>query len=71
MPDFPYLAPIDAHGSIDHWTTPDGWRLRRFARPSVAPDSSGSILFHGGRGDIFEKYFESFARWHGAGWGVT
>lgn len=71
MPDFPYLAPIDTYGSIDHWTAPDGWRLRRFAMPSADPRPRGSILFQGGRGDIFEKYFESFARWHAAGWGVT
>lgn len=71
MPDFPYLAAIDTHGSIDHWTAPDGWRLRRFSMPSADPAPRGSILFQGGRGDIFEKYFESFVAWHGAGWGVT
>lgn len=71
MPDFPHLATIDAHGSIDHWTAPDGWRLRRFTMPPLGSSPRGSILFQGGRGDIFEKYFEALARWHGAGWGVT
>jgi lysophospholipase len=28
-------------------------------------------LFQGGRGDIIEKYLESFDHWHRAGWAVT
>lgn len=71
MPDFPYLRAIDAFGTIDHWTAPDGWRLRRFTMRTVALQPRGSILFQGGRGDIFEKYFESFARWHDAGWNIA
>lgn len=71
MPHFAHLATIDAHGSIDHWTAPDGWRLRRFTMPPAGQSPRGSILFQGGRGDIFEKYYEAFVRWHGAGWGVT
>ena len=31
----------------------------------------GSILFQGGRGDIIEKYLESFAHWHERGWNIT
>ncbi|RHW17345.1 alpha/beta hydrolase [Sphingomonas gilva] len=71
MADFPHRATIDAEGSIDHWTAPDGWRLRRFSLPPGGASPRGSILFQGGRGDIFEKYFEAFDRWQAAGWGVT
>lgn len=31
----------------------------------------GSTLFLGGRGDIFEKYLETFDHWHRAGWSVS
>ena len=48
----------------------DGWPLRRFDWPAGA-DASGSILFQGGRGDIIEKYLESFVHWHERGWSVT
>lgn len=47
----------------------DGWPLRTLDRPS--PGARGSILWLGGRGDIIEKYLESFAAWHDAGWQVT
>jgi lysophospholipase len=30
----------------------------------------GTILFQGGRGDIFEKYLETFDHWHRAGWTI-
>ena len=30
----------------------------------------GTILFQGGRGDIFETYLETFDHWHHAGWTV-
>ncbi len=52
------------------WTAADGWALRRFDWP-VAGAARGSILFQGGRGDIPEKYLESFAHWHAAGWNVS
>lgn len=59
--------PEDA--TVGGWTAPDGWGHRTFDWP--APDSArGSILFQGGRGDIFEKYLEVFAHWRGAGWSV-
>lgn len=48
---------------------PDGWPLRTFDRPSQG--DRGSILWLGGRGDIVEKYLESLAEWHDAGWHVT
>ncbi|MFC3582123.1 alpha/beta hydrolase [Sphingomonas hylomeconis] len=60
--------PADAH--IDTWAAPDGWKLRCFDWPA-AGQARGSILFQGGRGDIFEKYLETFAHWHDAGWNVT
>jgi lysophospholipase len=57
--------------SISLWTAPDGWQLRRFDWPSAAATPRGSILFQGGRGDIFEKYLESFHHWHDQGWTIT
>lgn len=56
--------------TIDHWTADDGYPLRRFDWPGEGPPR-GSILFQCGRGDIFEKYLESFAHWHRLGWRVT
>lgn len=55
--------------SIDSWVAADGWPLRTFIWPSGG--GRGSLLFLGGRGDIFEKYFETFAHWHDAGWSIT
>src|SRR3546814_8207935 len=56
---------------VDHWTAADGWPLRRFDWPGDPPSARGSILFQGGRGDIFEKYLETFAHWHNRGWSIT
>lgn len=59
------------HGStFSYMTMADGWRLRRFDWP-VAGVVRGSILFQVGRGDMPEKYLESFAHWHSRGWNVT
>lgn len=55
--------------SVGIWTAPDGWRHRTFDWPA-AGKPRGSILFQGGRGDIFEKYLEAFGHWHDAGWSV-
>lgn len=55
---------------IDHWTAPDGWRLRRFR---VVPDHvepRGSLIFQTGRADFIEKYIESFDHWRGLGWTI-
>lgn len=54
------------------WRAPDGWSLRRmdWSQPAGAP-VRGSLLFAGGRGDFIEKYLESHADWHTAGWNVT
>ena len=57
--------------SIGVWEAADGWKHRTFAWPSAAERLRGSILFQGGRGDLFEKYIEAFHHWHAAGWGVT
>ena len=62
---------LPAGARIDRWTAPDGWEHRTFDWRTEAPTPRGSILFQGGRGDIFEKYLESFAHWHAAGWNVT
>ena len=57
--------------SISFWTAPDGWQLRRFDWPSAAAVPRGSILVQGGRGDIFEKYLETFHHWQDQGWTIT
>jgi lysophospholipase len=49
----------------------DGWPLRTFNWPVEGGAARGSILFQTGRGDMFEKYLETFALWHDAGWDVT
>ena len=49
----------------------DGWPLRVFDWPAAMPDVRGTLLFQGGRGDIIEKYLESFIYWHERGWRVT
>lgn len=55
---------------VTFWSAPDGWSLRRFDWPAEG-SPRGSILFQGGRGDIFEKYLEAFAHWHAQGWAIT
>ncbi|AJP70931.1 alpha/beta fold hydrolase [Sphingomonas hengshuiensis] len=62
---------IPAGASVQRWTAPDGWQLRAFAWPADTASPRGSILFQGGRGDVFEKYLEVFAHWHAQGWTVT
>lgn len=60
---------VPAGAQVDRWAAPDGWMLRRFHWP--AEGRRGSILFQTGRGDVFEKYLESFAHWHAQGWTIT
>jgi alpha-beta hydrolase superfamily lysophospholipase len=60
---------IPADARIGYWTASDGWKLRRFDWPAPAP--CGRLLFQTGRGDIFEKYLETLAHLHAAGWSVT
>lgn len=69
-------SPIDRRalpsGSRVHrWRAADGWELRAFSWPAETGQPRGSILFQGGRGDIFEKYLETFAHWHAQGWSVA
>jgi lysophospholipase len=59
---------IPAGAVIGEWRGPDGWLHRTFAWASTG--GRGTILFQGGRGDIFEKYLETFDHWHRAGWTV-
>jgi lysophospholipase len=59
--------PADA--TLGSYALPDGWALRTFDRPAEA--AKGSILWLGGRGDIFEKYLECLDAWHAAGWQVS
>jgi lysophospholipase len=63
---------IPAGAQVTRWPAHDDWPLRVFVWPP-APGRSprGSILFEGGRGDIFEKYLEAFDHWHGQGWTIT
>ncbi len=65
-----YRRAIPAAARITQWTASDGWGLRRFDWAAEG-EPRGSILFVGGRGDIFEKYLELFAHWHAQGWNVT
>jgi lysophospholipase len=66
-----YRRAIPAGARIARWSGPDGWDFRRFDWPCEGPVKRGSILFEGGRGDIFEKYLEVFAHWHAQGWSIT
>ena len=69
-----YRRAIPAAARLTSWTAPDGWVLRRFdwaADVSAGGAGRGRILFQGGRGDIIEKYLESFAHWHAQGWSIT
>lgn len=58
---------IPEGATIGGWTAPDGWPHRTFHWPG----KKGAILFLGGRGDIIEKYLETFDHWHRAGWSVA
>jgi lysophospholipase len=77
FPPAHYRRLIPAGATITAWPAPDGWAMRRFDWPAEggsaggAGGARGSILFQTGRGDIFEKYLEAFARWHDAGWSVS
>jgi lysophospholipase len=62
---------IPATASVGDWRAGDGWRHRRFDWPAPSGMARGSILFQGGRGDIFEKYLDSFDHWRGLGWSIT
>lgn len=61
---------IPAGAKITTQLAHDGLSLRRFDWPAVGK-ARGSILFQGGRGDIFEKYLEIFDHWHAQKWNIT
>ncbi|WP_293882207.1 alpha/beta fold hydrolase [Sphingomonas sp.] len=61
---------IPADASITMTPGRDGWPLRTYFQPARGT-VCGSILWLGGRGDIFEKYLESFDAWTQAGRSVT
>jgi len=61
---------IPSDAQVSSLPARDGWQLRCFDWPA-AGTPRGSILFQGGRGDVFEKYLEAFDHWHGRGWTVT
>ncbi|WP_345940287.1 alpha/beta hydrolase [Sphingorhabdus sp. Alg239-R122] len=65
---------IPQGASESYWEAQDGWKIRRFDWPAELPDDSiarGSMLFMAGRGDLYEKYLETFAHFHKAGWNIT
>jgi lysophospholipase len=63
---------IPAGAEITYRAARDGWQLRCFAwAPDPGTPARGAILFEGGRGDIFEKYLESFDHWRRQGWSIT
>lgn len=61
---------IPAGARISRWVGPDGWDFRRFDWPAEGTPR-GTMLFQAGRGDLFEKYLEALAHWHGQGWSTT
>ncbi len=61
---------IPADATITMRPARDGWPIRVFDRAAEG-EPRGSILWLGGRGDIFEKYLECFERWHDERWHVT
>ena len=64
----PIRRAIPADATVARWSAPDGRQLRRF---DWRGSGRGGILFQTGRGDVFEKYLESFEHWHQAGWSIA
>ena len=64
-----YRRRLPDEATLSDWLAPDGWRIRRFDWRS--PGKRGRLLFQGGRGDVIEKYLETFAHFHARGWSVT
>ncbi|KUO54475.1 MAG: lysophospholipase [Sphingomonadales bacterium BRH_c42] len=71
---------IPAGATESLWMAADGHAIRRIdwgtdrdagAGAAPAAQAQGSILFFPGRGDNYEKYLETLAQWHDAGWRVT
>jgi lysophospholipase len=59
-----------ANSFIEMTPARDGWPLRTYSQPALGKER-GSILWLGGRGDIFEKYIETLDRWSREGWSIT
>ncbi len=53
------------------WHATDGHPIRRIDWAAAGASARGSILYLPGRGDFYEKYLETLAEWHRAGWRVT
>lgn len=53
------------------WHAADGHQIRRIDWPAPEGKPRGSILFMPGRGDMYEKYIETFEHWRRAGWAVS
>jgi lysophospholipase len=67
-----YRRAIPSAARITHWNAPGGWTHRRFDWPAAEGGRArGAMLFQVGRGDMFEKYLESFAHWRACGWSIT
>jgi lysophospholipase len=62
---------IPTNASVSMTPARDGWPLRTYYQPAGEGTPAGSILWLGGRGDIFEKYLESFDVWTRGGRSVT
>jgi len=61
---------IPADARISSTAASDGWPLRTYVQPARGTPR-GSILWLGGRGDIFEKYLECFDAWAESGRSVS
>ena len=55
---------------LGNWRAADGWALRRYDWEQSGT-ARGTLVFLTGRGDMPEKYLESLAHWHAAGWNLT
>jgi lysophospholipase len=61
---------IPSDANVSTTLARDGWPLRTYFQQATGA-ARGSILWLGGRGDIFEKYLESLDQWSAAGRSVT
>lgn len=62
---------IPADAVEGQWSAADRHMIRRIDWSAHGATPRGSILFMPGRGDFYEKYLETLAQWHRAGWQVT
>lgn len=55
------------------WSAPDGHEIRfiDWPAPPAEVQPRGAMLFMAGRGDIYEKYLDSFEHWRLKGWQVS